>query len=580
MGCDFLIKAFIKKYWKRYFFGILFLIGVDTLMIFPPKIIGSIVNNLELNPDLNRIGYFLLLIAGVAVGMFTCRFLWRIFIIGAANKFHYVTKKELFNHLLSLSSNYYDQTKTGDLMAKFTNDVNAVRRAMGPAIVMTVDAVFLTALTIISMGIFVNWKLTLIGIIPLPIIVTITLYFGITIHKRFRKVQDAFGELTNSTEESISGIRLIKSYGIEDTRYKILEKVSNDYVSKYMSLIKIFGMLFPLIMTVATSATVIATYFGGSQVILNNISLGDYITYSGYLGMIVWPMIELGWVVNIIQRGRASFNRIMEVLNSKSEIKTEDEEKIKTLNGNIKIKDLTYSYPNSNEKVLKNIDIEISAGSKVAFVGTTGSGKSTFGKLISRMYSVESGKIFIDNIDINRIDPKNIRKNISFVPQETFLFSETVENNIRFGRTDTSFEDVVKYAKISSIDEDINSFPEKYSSMVGEKGVTLSGGQKQRIAIARALIMESPIIILDDCLSAVDTETEANILSSLKNSNSKKTVIIISHRLKAVMDSDIIYVLDDGNIIERGTHNQLIQNNKLYKKMYERQMLEEKLEEE
>ncbi len=560
--------------------GILFLIGVDVFMLFPPKIIGNIVNNLEINPDLNTVGFYLLGIVGVAFGMFICRFLWRIFIIGSANKFHYVTKKELFNHLLSLSSKYYDQTKTGDLMAKFTNDVNAIRGAMGPAIVMTVDAVFLTILTIISMGIFVNWDLTLIGIIPLPIITAITLYFGITIHKRFRKVQDSFGELTNSTEESISGIRLIKSYGIEDTRYKILEKKSNDYVSKYMSLIKVFGMLFPLIMTIATSTTAISTYFGGTQVILNKISLGDYITYTGYLGMIVWPMIELGWVVNIIQRGRASYNRIMDVLNSKSEIKTHDKSKISTLEGNIKFDNLSYSYPQSKEEVLKNINFEIEGGSKVAFVGTTGSGKSTLGKLISRMYAVEDKKIYIDNTDVNSIDPEVIRNNVSFVPQETFLFSETIENNIKFGKMEAAFENVVKYARVSSIDEDIQSFPEKYDSLVGEKGVTLSGGQKQRIAIARALIMETPIIILDDCLSAVDTETEAKILSSLKDSNSRKTVIIISHRLKAVMDADIIFVLDNGEIIERGTHNQLISNNKLYKKIYERQMLEEKLEEE
>ncbi|MDK2950366.1 MAG: ATP-binding cassette, subfamily multidrug efflux pump [Kosmotogales bacterium] len=560
--------------------GILFLIGVDVFMLFPPKIIGNIVSNLEINPDLNTVGFYLLGIVGVAFGMFLCRFLWRIFIIGAANKFHYVTKKELFNHLLSLSSKYYDQTKTGDLMAKFTNDVNAIRGAMGPAVVMSVDAVFLTALTIISMGIFVNWDLTLIGIIPLPIITAITLYFGITIHKRFRKVQDSFGELTNSTEESISGIRLIKSYGIEDIRYKILEKKSNDYVSKYMSLIKIFGMLFPLIMTIATSTTVISTYFGGSQVILNKISLGDYITYTGYLGMIVWPMIELGWVVNIIQRGRASYNRIMDVLNSKSEIKTHDKSKISKLEGNIKFDNLSYSYPGSREAVLKNINFEIEGGSKVAFVGTTGSGKSTLGKLISRMYAVEDQKIYIDNTDVNSIDPEIIRNNVSFVPQETFLFSETIKNNIKFGKMEATFENVVKYARVSSIDEDIQSFPGKYDSLVGEKGVTLSGGQKQRIAIARALIMETPIIILDDCLSAVDTETEAKILSSLKDSNSRKTVIIISHRLKAVMDADIIFVLDNGEIIERGTHNQLISNNKLYKKIYERQMLEEKLEEE
>lgn len=577
-----MIKDFLKRYWWRYLIGVVFLIAVDGLMLVVPRILGNIVDDLRNGlTDLSVVGVALFAIIGVAFGLFVSRFMWRVFIMGAARKFEYYSKKTLFEKLLDLPASFYDKTRVGDLMARFTNDVNAMRMAMGPAIVMAVDSTFLIVVTLLAMGNFVSWRLTWIAFIPFPLLAVISTFFGKIIHKRFKAVQSSFSNLTDTVEESIAGIRLIKSYGIEDLRSRTLSDKSMDYVDKNMSLIRIWGMFFPLLMTLSTVGNVLAIYFGGKGVILGEITLGEFITFISYLGMLTWPMMAFGWIINIIQRGRASYKRLMEIMDSESDVITEQPVQVNGIKGNIVFDNLTFTYPTGKEPALKNISLDINPGSKVAFVGTTGSGKSTIAKLIARLYQVDSGRITVDGTDLNSLKPKIIRNDIAYVPQETFLFSETIKNNITFGIDKASDEEIVNFASIAAIKKDIESFPEKYETMVGERGVTLSGGQKQRIAIARALIKNSPVVILDDCLSAVDTETEARILESLRSNEDKsRTVIIISHRLKAVMDSDAIYVMHDGEIIERGTHEDLLKENGLYKKMYDRQMLEEKLEEE
>ncbi|MEA2067052.1 MAG: ABC transporter ATP-binding protein, partial [Thermotogota bacterium] len=374
--------------------------------------------------------------------------------------------------------------------------------------------------------------------------------------------------------------RVVKSYGIENLRGQMLEDKSNDYVNKNMSLVKIWGMFFPLVQLLASFGFVLALFFGGKQVILQQITLGKFVTFTTYLGMLVWPMMAVGWLINIIQRGRASYERLLDIINTQSNIRTEESVKLDRINGDIFFNNLTFKYETSNEPVIKNINIDLKAGTKTAIIGTTGSGKTTIAKLIARMYPVPDNKIFIDGVDINKLDPNLIRKYISYVPQETFLFTETVKNNIAFGVEDYTDGEIVNFAEIASVHEDIKNFHKGYKTKVGERGVTLSGGQKQRIAIARALIRRTPVIVLDDCLSAVDTETEAAILNSLQKEHEARTVIVITHRLKAIMNSDMIYVLHNGEIIESGKHEELIKNKGLYKKMYERQLLEEKIEEE
>ena len=576
-----MIRDFLKHNWPRYLYGSIFLILVDLLMLVTPRVIGMIVDEIRGGAqDLNLVGLLILAVIGVAFGLFITRLLWRIFIMGAARRFEYYTRKTLFEKLLTLPPTFYDKTRVGDLMARFTNDVNAVRMAMGPAVVMIIDAVFLVTVTIFAMGLFTNWSLTWISIAPLPALAIVSTFFGKMIHKRFKLVQASFSDLTDTIEESISGVRLIKSYGIEDLRNETLTEKSNLYVDKNMNLVKVWGMFFPLTQTLSMLGSVLATLFGGRMVILGQITLGQYITFTSYLGMLVWPMTAFGWVINIIQRGRASYRRLMEVLEEENNITANDPVEVGSFEGHVVMKNLTFTYPTGSRPALENIDFEVKPGSKIAIVGTTGSGKSTMAKLIARLYPVEDGMLFIDGVDINNLRPETIRDNVAYVPQETFLFSETVGNNIRFGNMEISDEEVERYAKVASIHEDIEGFSKGYKTIVGERGVTLSGGQKQRISIARALIKEAPLVILDDCLSAVDTETEAEILKSLKESETNRSIIVISHRLKAVVDSDEIYVLHDGRIVEKGAHADLVEAGGLYQRMYERQMLEEKLEEE
>ncbi len=574
-----MIKSFLKKYWWRYVVGSVFLIVVDILMIMVPRITGIVIDTLRAAPDdLSTVRVLLLGIVGIAFGLFLSRFFWRVFIMGAARRFEYFSKEVLFDKLLSLPASYYDRTRVGDLMARFTNDVNAMRMAFGPAIVMMVDGFFLTAITIVAMGSFVDWNLTLLSVAPLPALAFVATFFGRMIHRRFRAVQEAFSDVTDTAEESIAGVRVVKSYGIEQLRSKIMEGISNNYVAKNMALVKIWGMFFPMIQGLAMLGVVIAIFFGGRMVILGSITLGEFVTFVGYLGMLIWPIAAFGWVLNIIQRGRASYRRLKEIIEEKSDVKTVNPVKIRKLRGHIVFDNLTFTYPTGKESSLMDVSLEIKAGSKVALVGTTGSGKSTIGKLLGRVYPVLEGKIMIDGIDITRLDPEIIRDNIAYVPQETFLFSDTVRNNIAFAVDGVDKEEVEKYAKVAAVHNDIKGFSKGYDTIVGERGVTLSGGQKQRIAIARALMKEAPVIFLDDCLSAVDTETEARILKSLQNSGIERTIIVISHRLKAVVDSDVIYVMHDGKVVEQGTHSELLENYGLYRKMYDRQMLEEKLE--
>jgi ATP-binding cassette subfamily B protein len=549
-------------------------------MLITPRIMGSIVDELRSGvQDIEYIGLLILAVIGVALGLFITRLFWRVFIMGSARRFEYYARKTLFQKLLDLPPTFYDKTRVGDLMARFTNDVNAVRMAMGPAIVMTIDSIFLISVTIIAMGSFTSWKLTWIAIIPLPLLAVVSTFFGRIIHKRFKRVQAAFSNLTDTVEESISGARLIKSYGIEGLRNDTLNEKSDNYVQENIKLIKVWGMFFPLIQMLSMLGSVLATFFGGQMVVLGQLTLGEYVTFTSYLGMLIWPMTAFGWVINMVQRGRASYKRLMEVLEEKNNIVVEDPVSLEDFNGHILLKNLTFTYPTGNRPVLRDIDFELNPGTKVAIVGTTGSGKSTLAKLIARLYPIEKGMLFIDGYDINRLPPEVIREKIAYVPQETFLFSETIRNNIRFGNMELTDSEVEKYASIASIHEDIISFPEGYDTLVGERGVTLSGGQKQRVAIARALIKQTPIIVLDDCLSAVDTETEKKILDSLKDSQGKHSIVVVSHRLKAVVDADMIYVMHEGRIVERGKHHDLIGNGGLYQRMYERQMIEEKLKE-
>ncbi|ABX30866.1 ABC transporter related [Petrotoga mobilis SJ95] len=573
-----MIKEFLKKYWWRYLIGILFLVTVDIIQLFIPREIGSIVDILNTqSPNLNQVKTLIFGIIMLALGLGIGRVFWRISIIGAARLFEYQTWKNMFDHIIGLDQDFFDKWRTGDLMTRFTSDVSTLMRMLGILVIMLVDTIVLTTLTVFAMGTFVNWRLTFISVLPLPLIAIISLFFGRFIHRRFRELQEKTSELSNITEENVSGVDVVKLYSNYDTMQEIFDNKSQEFYNSYIRLVKVWGLMFPLAMLVGQLATIFVFNFGGPMVINNQITLGDFIMTNQYIGMLIWPMMAVGNLINLIQRGRASLKRVNEVLEQKNSIQEPAREDFE-FQGHYQINHLTFKYPGSQREVLKDINMNINPGEMVAFVGRIGSGKSTLAKLLVKLYPVERGQIFLDGKDINDVNGEFIRDYVSYVPQDSFLFSMTIRENIAFANE--KMEDKVEeFAKLSHVHDDIMSFENKYDTIVGERGATLSGGQRQRVTIARALAKRSKWIILDDCLSAVDTETEEEIIKTLRQQAEGKTILVISHRLKAVKNADQIYVFDNGQIVESGNHNQLISQEGIYYSMYMKQLIEKNLEE-
>ncbi|MGM0640382.1 MAG: ABC transporter ATP-binding protein [Thermotogota bacterium] len=574
-----LIKSYFKKYWWKYALGIIFLLIVDYIQIIIPRRIGRIIDYIGNDSwDLDNLKILVLGILMLATGLVIGRFFWRFFIIGAARLFQYKNINAMFDHIIEMDQNFYDKWRTGDLMTRFTSDTKQLERLMGPAIIMFVDTLFMTVMTVVAMGTFVDWELTFFSILPLPIIAIISLFFGKIIHKRFTEVQESTSELSNITEESLSGMDVIKLYSNKKTMRRLFNNSSKDYFDSYIKLIKIWGLMHPLVTFLGSLAQLFVFFFGGKMVINGEITLGDFIMTNQYVGMLIWPMMAFGFLVNTIQRGRASLKRINNVLAQERNV-IEPEKKEINFEGHFEIKNLDFKYPTSERKILKNVDIDIKPGEMIAFVGKVGSGKSTVGKLMAKLYPIEENSIFVDGQDINSIHGELIREHVSYVPQDNFLFSMSIRENIAFSNIDLAPR-AEEFAQKASVDEDLRKLDKGYETVVGERGVTLSGGQRQRVTIARALAKKSKVIILDDCLSAVDTETEEKIIKNLREETIGKTIVVISHRLKAVKDANKIYVFEDGIIKESGTHNELLNNHDVYYDMYQKQLIEEKLEEE
>lgn len=577
------LKAIVKyarKYKWRYFVGIFFLVAVDICQLIPPKIIGALTDSLS-SKNATR-GYMLksiLLILAIAAFIAFGRFMWRIYIFGTSRYIEYDIRDSFFEHLQKLSTNFFNKNKTGDLMALATNDLNAVRMALGQGVIMLIDSTVLSVSTIVIM-LTINVKLTLISLIPLPFVALVALRFGKQIHKKFLKVQESFSRLTDMVQENFSGIRIIKSFVQEAKEYEKFEKQNMDYYDANMDFVKIWGLFSPLIEFLASLGFAILVGFGGIFVIYNYISLGDFITFNMYLGNLIWPMMAIGWVINVTQRGFASLERIENVMKEKPEIYDKNTEDVNSINGDIVIKNLNFKYPGIQKYALKNVNLEIKKGQTLGIIGRTGSSKSTLVNLLVKLYNVGKGQITINGYDINQIPLEVLRENIGFVPQDAFLFSATISENINLAMEKLDMDKIIQASQDADVYDNIINFKEKFDTVVGERGVTLSGGQKQRISIARALVKEPEILVFDDCLSAVDAKTEVIILENLKRIMKEKTSIIISHRISAVRDSDIIAVFDQGKIIQLGKHEELLKCEGLYRNIYEKQLLEEKIAEE
>jgi len=569
------IFARFSGYRRAVVWGVLALLLVDAMQLVIPRIIKVAVDGLTAGTGVREdLAGYAVLVAALAAGIAAFRFVWRYLIIGTSRHIEEDLRNEIYAHLQRLSARYYSEHKTGDLMAHATNDLNAVRMACGFGVVAFVDAMIL-GVAAIGFMLALNVRLTLLALIPMPLIALFTLRAGKMLHSRFESVQEMFSDLTERVRESISGVRVVKAYVREGYELGRLADAGREYIDKNIRLVRVWGAFFPFIMTLSSMSVVIIIYFGGRQVMLGTISTGDLVAFTSYLAILTWPMMAMGWVVNIMQRGAASMGRINRILESLPEI-TDAPDAVDPgeLKGDVEFRDITFRYEEDLEPALANISFTVSAGETLGILGRTGSGKSTIMHLLLRIHEAQQGQVLLDGHDVRAITLASLRGAVGFVPQDTFLFSDAISENIRFGRPSATDDEVREAARIAGILEEIEAFPKGFETTLGERGVTLSGGQKQRVAIARALVVDPVVVALDDALSSVDTATEEAIQQELNSALRSRTSIIVSHRISSIKHADEIIVLDDGRIIERGTHDELVAHGGLYADIYERQLLE------
>jgi ATP-binding cassette subfamily B multidrug efflux pump len=559
--------------------GLSSLLFVDTLQLFIPRIIKKSIDSLTVGQASSGLLIkYALIIAGIAITMAIFRYIWRYFVFGHSRKVEKALRNRIYEHLQTLSISFYWRTKTGDLMARAVNDIDAVRMAAGMGLVALTDGVVL-GLATIGFMLYIDITLTLISLIPTPFIFYFTLIITRKMGREFKQVQQTFSELTESVREVLAGIRVIKVYNRQAWGHSRVKGKGETYISNNLDLAATFAIFFPMMTLFTNLGLAVVIWIGGRLTILGSITTGDFVAFISYLNLLTWPMMALGWVTNLIQRGSASMRRINGILDEVPEITNQTTNPFRgVIRGEVCLRRVTFCYPKEEAPALKDINLRIEAGQTAAIVGGVGSGKSTILQIIPRLIETERNAVQIDEIPIHDIDLKHLRGFIGFVTQETHIFSDTIFNNIIFGREGVGEDLMGNILEISQLAVDINSFPKGIHSVLGERGITLSGGQRQRLTIARALVSNPPILILDDALSQVDTRTEATVLNRILEIRQGKTNIIVSHRLSTIRRADVIFVLKDGQLIEEGDHTTLLTAGKEYTRLYERQQLSEELE--
>ena len=572
------LYPYLRRYWKHFAWGGVSVVAYNALKILIPIVIGHAVDDLKSGVTQQKILFHALRLLGLAAASAVFLYITRQVLIGASREIEFDIRNDLFENLERQSASFYQTHRTGDIMARTTNDLNAVRQVLGPAIMYSANTLVFIAFALPLM-IRISPRLTLLAFVPMPFISLLVQQFGARIHKRFERIQAMFSDISAKAQENFSGARLIRAFAQEEAEIASFETANQEYISRSLHLVRLMAMLWPTLEFMLGLSLMITLLVGGHQVLEGHISAGEFAEYLVYMVQLTFPMIAIGWVVNLFQRGTASIIRIDELLKQQPDIS--DEPAIaKTqaaIRGEIEFRELTFAYTAGTPPVLKDINLRIPAGSSLAIVGPTGSGKSTLINLISRLYDAAPGTVLIDGIPIREHAIEDLRRHIGMVPQETFLFSDTLAHNVSFGRPDATEQEIEDAASIAHIRTEILEFPMGFSTIVGERGITLSGGQKQRTAIARAVIRNPRILILDDALASVDTYTEEQILSGLKRIMDGRTTILISHRVSTARNADQIAVLVDGRIAELGTHDELLNRGGYYTRLYEKQQLEEEL---
>ena len=581
------IFQYIKRHRLQYILGIITLFIVDIANVFIPKMTGNITDGLKAgNIDWAGITHYLIILLLLGLTLAVGRFLWRYFLFGASRSIEKELRNDMFAHLETMDVEFYNQNKTGDLMTRFTSDLNSIRMAIGMAVICVFDAVVMSAMVIVQMMHYVDVRLTLMAVIPMLFILFGELYYGKVIMARFKARQEAVSDLTDFVQESFSGIRVIKAFVREKAQRYAFARENQKNLEKNLDIARMQSLVMPLLDVIIGLSSLITLLFGGYLAVNGQISLGRFVAFNQYINMLVWPMLACGEAVNMFSMGGASLKRVKAVFDAEPEVKDPQngDEGIRAAEevpvqeheivGHIRLEHLTFTHQDSNEPVLNDITLDVPAGTTLAIVSKTGGGKSTLVNLLLHLYNTKRGMIFIDNRDINDIPLKELRENIAYVPQDNFLFSDTLRSNISFGVEDEDMEEIVAATKAACIHDSIAEFPDGYETIVGERGVTLSGGQKQRSSIARALMKDAPILILDDALSAVDTDTEEQILENLKVNRRGKTTILIAHRVSTIQNADRIMVLEDGKAKEIGNHEELMRQDGIYHGMVEQQQLE------
>jgi ATP-binding cassette, subfamily B, multidrug efflux pump len=577
------LAPYLRRYWKQLAWGGVSTILYNVIKVLIPLVIGNAIDDMQHGLTEQKVLHHALLLLLIAALSAIFLYITRQVIIGASREIEFDLRNDIFANLERQSASYYHTHRTGDIMARTTNDLNAVRMLLGPAIMYSANTIVFTAAALPFMY-RISPKLTFFAFVPLPMASILVQYFGARIHRRFERIQAMFSDISAKAQENFSGARLIRAFAQEEAEIASFETANLEYIKRSLYLVRLMAMLWPTLEFVLGLSLMITLLVGGHEVVSHNISVGQFTAFNVYMVQLTWPMIAVGWVVNLFQRGTASVVRIDELLKQQPDIADDDVtptrrqrfEDAEPITGDIEFRNLTFAYPDA-PAVLHDINLHIPAGSSLAIVGPTGSGKSTLVNLIPRLHDTAPGMVLIDGEPIRHYPLAQLRQGIGFVPQETFLFSETIRQNIAFGRPDASPEEVEEAATIAHISTEILEFPKGFDTEVGERGLTLSGGQKQRTAIARAIIRDPKVLILDDALASVDTYTEERILGGLKRVMEGRTTIFISHRISTARNADQIAVLVAGRIAELGTHDELLARNGYYTSLFEKQRLEEEL---